>query len=69
MGLFRTVYDGTHYRVSMGNIEDLENLFNKSCKIFNGKIDFVLHSIGMSLNVRKNRQYTDLNYDFLFEYS
>ena len=25
MGLFRTVYDGTHYRVSMGNIEDLEN--------------------------------------------
>jgi enoyl-[acyl-carrier protein] reductase I len=32
---------------------------------FGGKVDFVLHSIGMSLNVRKSRPYTDLNYDFM----
>ena len=49
------------------SVTDLENLFNIAIKQFNGKIDFVLHSIGMSLNVRKNRQYTDLNYDFLFK--
>ena len=49
------------------SIDDLENLFTKSMQIFNGKIDFVLHSIGMSLNVRKKKHYTDLNYDFLFK--
>ena len=36
-------------------------------KELNGKIDFVLHSIGMSINVRKKRAYTDLNYDFLMK--
>jgi len=45
--------------------EDLEMLFRKSQEILGGKIDFVLHSIGMSLNVRKKREYTDLNYDFM----
>ena len=49
------------------SIEDLENLFNKSCDIFNGKIDFILHSIGMSVNVRKKKDYTDLNYDYLMK--
>ena len=33
-------------------------------EIFGGKIDFILHSIGMSVNVRKGRHYTDQNYDF-----
>ncbi len=46
------------------SIEDLENLFKQSMDVLGGKIDFVLHSIGMSLNVRKNNPYTDLNYDF-----
>ena len=45
--------------------EDLENLFSKSTEIMGGKIDFVLHSIGMSLNVRKNRAYTDIKYDWM----
>jgi len=45
--------------------EDLENLILKTLEIFNGKIDFVLHSIGMSVNVRKGRKYTDLNHDWL----
>lgn len=46
------------------SIEDLENLFSKSMEILGGKIDFVLHSIGMSPNVRKNKGYNELNYDF-----
>lgn len=44
--------------------EDLENLFQQSTEILGGKVDFVLHSIGMSPNVRKNKHYTELNYDF-----
>ena len=44
--------------------EDLDNLVSKSMEILGGKFDFVLHSIGMSINVRKGRHYTDENYDF-----
>jgi len=44
--------------------EDLENLVSKSTEILGGKFDFVLHAIGMSINVRKGRAYTDQNYDF-----
>lgn len=47
------------------SMEDLENLFSESMEHLGGKVDFVLHSIGMSPNVRKGRHYTDLNYDFL----
>ena len=43
---------------------DLENLFRKSLDLLGGKIDFVLHSIGMSPNVRKDRSYGDLNYEW-----
>lgn len=46
------------------NMEDLKNLFEKSMEHLGGKIDFVLHSIGMSINVRKNKHYTELNYDW-----
>ena len=46
------------------SIEDLENLYTKSQETLGGKIDFVLHSIGMSPNVRKGRDYGDLNYDW-----
>jgi len=44
--------------------EDLDNLVAKSVEILGGKIDFVLHAIGMSVNVRKGRAYTDEKYDF-----
>ncbi|MFT5891147.1 MAG: enoyl-[acyl-carrier protein] reductase I [Dokdonia sp.] len=44
------------------SIEDLENLVEKAQEILGGKLDFVLHSIGMSVNVRKGRAYTDQNY-------
>ena len=47
------------------SIEDLENLINSTTNKFGGKLDFVLHSIGMSVNVRKGKHYTDLNYDWL----
>jgi enoyl-[acyl-carrier protein] reductase I len=46
------------------NMDDLKNLFEKSMEHFGGKIDFVLHSIGMSLNVRKDKHYTELNYEW-----
>ena len=46
------------------SLEDLENLVTKSMEILGGKIDFVLHSIGMSVNVRKGRPYTDQKYDW-----
>ena len=47
------------------SMEDLEHLFTKSQEILGGKIDFILHSIGMSINVRKGKHYTDLNHDFM----
>lgn len=46
------------------NMDDLNNLFDVAIADF-GKIDFILHSIGMSVNVRKGKTYTDLNYDWL----
>ena len=45
--------------------DDLVNLVDKTLEHFDGKIDFVLHSIGMSVNVRKGKSYTDLNHDWL----
>lgn len=49
------------------SMEDLENLITKSMEVLGGKLDFVLHSIGMSVNVRKKRAYTDLNYDWMLK--
>lgn len=46
------------------SIEDLENLVDQAMESLGGKIDFVLHSIGMSVNVRKGNHYTNENYDF-----
>ena len=47
------------------NMEDLENLVDEALGNLGGKLDFVLHSIGMSINVRKGKHYTDLNYDWM----
>jgi enoyl-[acyl-carrier protein] reductase I len=46
---------------------DLTALFQKSMEVLGGKLDFVLHSIGMSPNVRKNRSYGDLNYEWFLK--
>ena len=47
------------------SVEELENVFKTAQEKLGGKIDFVLHSIGMSLNVRKHRTYDDLDYNYL----
>ncbi len=44
--------------------DDLNNLFTKTLEHFNGGVDFILHSIGMSVNVRKSIPYPENNYDF-----
>jgi len=49
------------------SLEDIENLYKESMEIMGGKIDFVLHSIGMSPNVRKGRDYGDLNYEWFLK--
>ncbi|HQV35226.1 MAG TPA: SDR family oxidoreductase [Flavobacterium sp.] len=46
------------------SVADLENLVEKAVEILGGKLDFVLHSIGMSVNVRKGNHYTSQNYEF-----
>lgn len=46
------------------SLEDLEKLVSDSMEILGGKLDFILHSIGMSINVRKGKSYTDQNYDW-----
>lgn len=47
------------------NVEELKILFEKSMEHLGGKVDFILHSIGMSPNVRKGRHYSDLDYQML----
>ena len=46
------------------SIEDLTHLFTASQEVLGGKIDFVLHSIGMSVNIRKKIPYTESNYEY-----
>src|SRR5829696_7693187 len=46
------------------NMDDLKKLFEESMKHFGGGVDFILHSIGMSLNVRKGKHYTEIDYGF-----
>ncbi len=47
------------------SLEDLENLVEDAMNELDSKLDFVLHSIGMSVNVRKGKEYTDLNHDWM----
>lgn len=46
------------------SVEDLEKLIQQSTEQLGGKLDFILHSIGMSPNVRKGKTYTDVNYEW-----
>lgn len=46
------------------SVEDIEKLYTQSIDVLGGKVDFVLHSIGMSANIRKGKPYGDLNYDY-----
>lgn len=47
------------------SIEDITNLYEKSIERLGGKLDFILHSIGMSINVRKKKAYTETKYDWM----
>ena len=47
------------------SLDELESLINESMEVLGGKLDFILHSIGMSVNVRKKKEYTDLNHDWM----
>ncbi len=49
------------------SLQDLEHLFVRSMELLGGKIDFVLHSIGMSVNMRKKKHYTELNYEWMMK--
>ncbi|MBP6386184.1 MAG: SDR family oxidoreductase [Pseudarcicella sp.] len=49
------------------SVEDLEKLYTESMNVLGGKIDFVLHSIGMSTNIRKGKEYGDLNYEWFLK--
>ena len=67
MGQIKTLAEKTASEIipaDATNEEDLQNLVSKSMELLGGKLDFVLHSIGMSVNVRKGRHYTDEKYDF-----
>jgi enoyl-[acyl-carrier protein] reductase I len=67
MGEIKALADSTKSEIipaDATSIDELTNLFTKSTEILGGKIDFVLHSIGMSPNVRKNIPYMETNYDF-----
>lgn len=46
------------------NIDDIKTVLEKSMEFFGGKIDFILHSVAMSLNVRKGRNYDELDYNY-----
>lgn len=47
--------------------EDMELLLSKSMEILGGKVDFILHSVGMSMNIRKGKAYTELDYKFMHD--
>jgi len=49
------------------SVKDIENVYKAAMERFGGPFDFILHSIGMSLNVRKNRPYDDVDYDYFMK--
>ena len=67
MGAIRELAEKTGSEVigaDATSMDDLNNLFSQSQEILGGKLDFVLHSIGMSPNVRKGKHYTGLNHEW-----
>ena len=45
--------------------KDMDELISKSMEILGGKLDFILHSVGMSINIRKGKAYNELDYEFM----
>lgn len=68
MGAINTLADQTNSKIIPADatvVADIEKLYAEGMQHLGGKIDFVLHSIGMSVNIRKNIPYTELNYDYV----
>ncbi len=68
MGTIKTLAKKTDSQVFAAdatNIDDLNALIDQAQETLGGKLDFILHSIGMSVNVRKGKNYTDLNHDWM----
>lgn len=67
LGAIKELADATDATVIPADatvVSDIENLFSQSTEVLGGKIDFLLHSIGMSPNIRKGKEYGDLNYEW-----
>jgi enoyl-[acyl-carrier protein] reductase I len=70
MGEINKIAEKTNSKVipaDATSVEDLEKLYTQSQEVLGGKIDFVLHSIGMSVNIRKKIPYTESNYDYFLK--
>lgn len=70
MGEIKALADKTNSQIipaDATSVEDLEKLFTQAQEILGGKIDFMLHSIGMSVNIRKNVPYVESNYDYFMK--
>ena len=68
MGTINELANKTNAKVVPGDatsVDDLENLLKVAQEYWGGKIDFILHSVGMSVNVRKNKPYDELDYNYL----
>ncbi len=66
MGTINKLAEATNSQIIAADVtknEDIESLITKSMEILGGKLDFVLHSVGMSMNIRKGKAYTDLDYE------
>ncbi len=66
MGAINKLAESTGSQVIAADVtknEDIEILLTQSMEILGGKLDFILHSVGMSVNIRKGRSYTDLDYE------
>lgn len=48
----------------VSNDDEVKELMEKTKEELGG-VDFILHAIGMSPNVRKKKEYTDLNYNWM----
>ncbi len=67
MGTINQLADRTGSKIipaDATSVQDLEKLVTEAMEILGGKLDFVLHSIGMSVNVRKGNHYTSQNYEY-----
>jgi enoyl-[acyl-carrier protein] reductase I len=67
MGAINQLAETVHAPVipcDVSSNDDVQNLITKAKEHFGGPVDFILHSIGMSLNVRKGKHYTEIDYGF-----